>query len=174
MKTEVKRKHTESAGIVLYNRNGEVLLVQQYGRSWSCPKGHLEYEEEILETALRELKEETGIPHQFIKIEKGMHSYTRDSRYGPPETKTIYLLPARLTQQMDNLALRSDEKAITDYKWVNHYDLYRLASRRWAPTAPRIDLCKEDAMAIIKTLGIMLEHTVPYPMHWAIKQFILK
>ena len=54
-------KKTESAGGVVLNKKGEVLIVNQYGNSWSLPKGHIEEGEEILEAAKREIYEESGI-----------------------------------------------------------------------------------------------------------------
>lgn len=172
--TEVKS--TESAGVVLFNRNGEVLLVEQYGKAWSCPKGHLENREDITSAALRELKEETGIPAQFIRIymaEDGgdddlIYSYTRESRYGLPETKTIHLIPAVLVQAMDNLALCSEDDAITDYKWLSHWEIAKFL-KPWHIGREDIDLCKEDARAILKTLNLMLENKIPLHLQWAIK-----
>ena len=51
---------THSAGGVIVNR-GKVVIVNQKGRSWSLPKGHIDTGENKLETAQREIAEETGI-----------------------------------------------------------------------------------------------------------------
>lgn len=64
MKTE--RQH--SAGGVVVRRaadaggEGEVLLIAlKGGRRWQLPKGHVEGDETVAETAVREVREETGV-----------------------------------------------------------------------------------------------------------------
>jgi bis(5'-nucleosidyl)-tetraphosphatase len=54
-------RRTESAGGIVLNKKGQVLVVSQHGRSWSLPKGHLESGERPLEAAIREIYEESGI-----------------------------------------------------------------------------------------------------------------
>ncbi|MFC6617357.1 NUDIX domain-containing protein [Deinococcus radiophilus] len=49
------------AGGVVLNRRGEVLLVRYRSGGWTFPKGHLEAGETPLQTALREVHEETGV-----------------------------------------------------------------------------------------------------------------
>lgn len=68
-------KETQSAGAVVINEAGQVLLVEQRGNVWSLPKGHLEENETALEAAERELREETGIT-RFQKL-KELGSYKR-------------------------------------------------------------------------------------------------
>ncbi|GIW22171.1 MAG: hydrolase [Candidatus Sericytochromatia bacterium] len=54
-------KKTYSYGGVVLNKENKVLVVSQYGTSWSLPKGHQEENELPLETAKREIFEESGI-----------------------------------------------------------------------------------------------------------------
>lgn len=54
-------KRTESAGGIVLNKKGQVLVVSQHGRSWSLPKGHLDPGEKPLEAAIREIYEESGV-----------------------------------------------------------------------------------------------------------------
>lgn len=57
-------KINNSVGIVLFcrfPRSVKYLLVKQHQGHWGFPKGHIEKGEEKLDTAKRELKEETGI-----------------------------------------------------------------------------------------------------------------
>ena len=54
-------KQTESAGGVVVNLKGEILVVSQHGKSWSLPKGHLDPGEDALSAAQREVYEESGI-----------------------------------------------------------------------------------------------------------------
>ena len=66
---------THSAGGVVLNKKGQVLVVNQRGKSWSLPKGHLEKNEDVLTAARREIHEESGLA-DLILI-KPLGSYTR-------------------------------------------------------------------------------------------------
>ena len=86
--------HTESAGGVVVNAEGLVLLVSQHGTSWSLPKGHLEGGESPLEAARREIHEETGVTR--LEFVRPLGSYSRhrlgaDGGVDESELKTIHL-----------------------------------------------------------------------------------
>lgn len=66
---------THSAGGILLNPFAEIAVVNQKGRSWSLPKGHLNQEEDCLTAAFREIQEETGI-HQLTYLQHLGH-YSR-------------------------------------------------------------------------------------------------
>ncbi len=56
----------ESAGVVVLKEDGcddypSMLLVEQYGKTWSVPKGHARDKESYYRCAFRELYEETGL-----------------------------------------------------------------------------------------------------------------
>ncbi len=58
-------RHEKSCGAIVYRKshgNIEVLLIRHKGSGhWSFPKGHMEIGESEIETAVREIKEETSI-----------------------------------------------------------------------------------------------------------------
>ena len=58
------QKREKSCGAIIFRKEKgeiELLLLRLIDAShWSFPKGHVEYEETEIETALREIKEETG------------------------------------------------------------------------------------------------------------------
>jgi ADP-ribose pyrophosphatase YjhB (NUDIX family) len=86
--------HTESAGGVVVNPEGRVLLVSQHGTSWSLPKGHLEAGETPLEAARREIREESGVSR--LELVRPLGSYSRhrlgaDGGEDGSELKTIHL-----------------------------------------------------------------------------------
>lgn len=66
---------TKTAGGVVLNNLGEVLVVSQNGDSWSLPKGHIDEGEEPVESAKREIKEESGI--SSVNLVKELGSYER-------------------------------------------------------------------------------------------------
>src|SRR5580692_10422061 len=66
---------SKSAGGVVLNKRGQVLIVNQRGKSWSLPKGHIEKGEEPLAAARREIYEESGLSD--LKYIKPLGSYER-------------------------------------------------------------------------------------------------
>lgn len=72
-------KKTRSAGGVVLNSKGEVLIVNQKGTSWSLPKGHVESNEDKLQAAKREIYEESGVK-KLVLIKK-LGSYKRYKKY---------------------------------------------------------------------------------------------
>lgn len=65
----------ESAGGIIINKLGEVLIVLNDTGSWQFPKGTVEKGERYLDTALREIKEETGLSD--LELIKKLPKYTR-------------------------------------------------------------------------------------------------
>ncbi len=72
-----KNPVTQSAGGVIVNPKGQVVVVSQYGTSWSLPKGHIEKGENPLDAAKREILEETGIEAQALTYVSDLGSYSR-------------------------------------------------------------------------------------------------
>ena len=56
--------------------NGKVLLIQHLKGHWDIPKGQMEAGETEQETALREVKEETGVDVEIISDKKSTLEYT--------------------------------------------------------------------------------------------------
>ena len=89
MKKEIK-KTVNAGGIVRKKIDGKVFIVltrDSRKHVWILPKGHLEDGETIEETALREVKEETGL--DLIEIVKKLGVKERLSFIGD-ELKTIH------------------------------------------------------------------------------------
>ena len=66
---------THSAGGVVINKEGKILVVNQRGSSWSLPKGHIDPKEEQVHAAKREIYEETGIKN--LVLIKKLGTYKR-------------------------------------------------------------------------------------------------
>lgn len=112
-------KSTETAGGVVVNPEGKVLVVSQQGKSWSLPKGHIEAGEDQLSAARREIYEEAGITD--LTLIKSLGSYQRhkishdgdgDDR---SELKTLYFFLFTTTQ----IELRPVDKSNPEARWVN-------------------------------------------------------
>ena len=108
----------KSCGFVLFHSEDFLLIqhaVKLGGRGhWDFPKGHIEGSETELETATRELEEETGI-RDFRLLddfkEKISYNIHIDSKIIPKEV--IFFLAESLTKKV---RLSSEHQ---NYKWLN-------------------------------------------------------
>lgn len=83
MKTlKSKIPFNKAGGGLVYNTKGEVLFIFRGGK-WDLPKGGIEKGEEIEETAMREVEEETGVNQLRItkKLQKTYHIFKRNGVY---------------------------------------------------------------------------------------------
>ncbi|MFH0905318.1 MAG: NUDIX domain-containing protein [bacterium] len=81
---------SESAGGVIVNEVGEVAIVFTHTNSWQLPKGTVEAGEEYLQTAKREIEEETGITE--LTYIKSYPPYARMSGGGDRLIAIYYFL----------------------------------------------------------------------------------
>jgi ADP-ribose pyrophosphatase YjhB (NUDIX family) len=110
-------KHTESAGGIVLNNSGQVLVVSQHGTSWSLPKGHIEAGEDHLAAARREIHEESGVTQLEYVRDLGSYQRHRISRTGgddASELKTIHMFLFKTTQE----ALRPIDPENPEARWV--------------------------------------------------------
>lgn len=110
-------RNTKSAGGVVLNTNGDVLVVSQHGTSWSLPKGHVEEGEDAMAAARRETQEESGI--SSLEYIKDLGSYQRykiskDGGDDQSELKTIIIFLFRTNQ----LELKPIDPENPEARWV--------------------------------------------------------
>jgi ADP-ribose pyrophosphatase YjhB (NUDIX family) len=93
---------TMSAGGVVINPKGEVLVVNQNGNSWSLPKGQIDEGETALRAARREIFEESGVTELNLIKELGTYTRYRIGKGGmgenTSEMKTIIMFLFHTTQ----------------------------------------------------------------------------
>jgi 8-oxo-dGTP pyrophosphatase MutT (NUDIX family) len=72
----------KAGGGLVFNKKGEVLFILRNGK-WDLPKGGIERDEEIADTAMREVEEETGVDKLEIakKLQKTYHIFKRNGKY---------------------------------------------------------------------------------------------
>ena len=107
-------REVDAAGGLVSNRRGDYLLIQRSGL-WDLPKGHREADEDIRETALREVQEETGVDQLELRdlICVTDHCYLRSGVWHLKHTwwyDMLYTDPVNLTPQR--------EEDITRAAWV--------------------------------------------------------
>ncbi len=122
---EIKSRETKSAGGVVLNPKGEVLVVSQHGNSWSLPKGHIEAGEVALVAAKREIYEESGVTElEFVK-DLGTYQRHRISKLGTDdvsELKTITLFLFTTAQT----SIKPVDPENPEARWVSVDDVVNL------------------------------------------------
>lgn len=82
-------KQEKSCGCIVMNEKNEILLVHHNDGHWDLPKGHMEAGETEIETAIREVKEETNID---VEVNE---RYRYTTKYSPKENvmkEVVYFL----------------------------------------------------------------------------------
>lgn len=72
----------KAGGGVVFNEEGKVLFIKRSGK-WDLPKGGVEKYEDIEDTAVREVEEETGVGQLKVikKLPKTYHVFKRNGKY---------------------------------------------------------------------------------------------
>ena len=96
------------------------LLILQTNNFWSLPKGHMEPFESEQETALRELKEETGLSAVLCPGFREMVSYPMSGG----RTKQVVFFPGRVSGEV---SLQASEAV--DFRWVSLEEAKKLLHR---------------------------------------------
>lgn len=104
----------DAAGGLVRNADGQYLLILRNG-IWDLPKGKREKGEDVAQTAIREVMEETGIPApeegQLICVTD--HTYRRDGQF---VLKHTHWYAMRLTQPCSTKP--QTEEGITQTAWI--------------------------------------------------------
>lgn len=102
-----------AAGGMVFNEKNEILFIHRNGK-WDLPKGKMEKKENIEETALREVEEETGVKNlEIVKpIQITYHIFKRSGKYKLKETHWFEMK----TNYTGNLVPEESEN-ITKAKW---------------------------------------------------------
>jgi len=145
---------TSCGGVVIFR--GKILLLYKNVRNkyegWVLPKGTVEDNEDFEETAIREVKEETGVNASIIKyvgkshynfnitgdtVRKAVHWYlmSADSYYSKPQKEEYFMDSGYYKfHEAYHLLRFPNEKQILEVAWDEYNDLKRQnlwASRKY-------------------------------------------
>ncbi len=113
---------TKSAGGVVINSKGEILVVNQDKTSWSLLKGHIENNESALKAAKREIHEETGIDQ--LELIRKLGDYQRSRLDDQSELKKITMFLFKT----DMNAIKPIDSNNPEVRWVKKEEVAELLS----------------------------------------------
>lgn len=110
----------KSCGALVCHRDGEklkiLILKHKLGGHWSFPKGHVENGETEQETALREVREETGLDIRLLSNYREVVSYSPKPGV---EKDVVYFLG----YAEDGRTVMQEEE-VSEIRWVNVSDAH--------------------------------------------------
>lgn len=108
----------KACGAVIYKYEEDelkFLLIKQTNDVWGFSKGHVEENEEEIETALREIKEETNLDVEINSEYRNSIEYIIDGKNILKQV--VYFLATPKTTDV-----KKQESEIVDIKWLNFED----------------------------------------------------
>ena len=111
-------KSEKSCGAIVFNGD-EVLLIKQKPGFYGFPKGHVENMETEVETAIREVKEETNVD---IKINENLRftlNYLKDDKINK---EVVYFVATPI----NNISLKAQESEVENVFWVKKEEVQEI------------------------------------------------
>lgn len=119
-----RMRWVRAAGCVVHDDAGNMLLILRNGR-WDLPKGKVEPGETLLQAALREVEEETGIaPLPTTRYPLPIKTYHTFNLYGGWHLKQTSWFDAYVAGRKP-VGKPQDEEGITEVVWVTPDEWYR-------------------------------------------------
>jgi ADP-ribose pyrophosphatase YjhB (NUDIX family) len=117
----------KAGGGLVYNDKNEVLFIFRNGK-WDLPKGGIEKNEKLKQTAIREVEEETGIDNLIIveKLEKTYHIFKRNGRYKLKITSWY-----KMKTTCKKTPKPQENEGIECAKWIRQEDIHKLLNNSY-------------------------------------------
>ena len=130
-----KAPNVIAGGGKVYNDKGKVLFIFRNGK-WDLPKGKIENNESIEQTAIREVEEETGVKGlKIIKpLETTYHIFKRRGRY---RIKITYWF--EMQTSFDGKLIPQEKEGITKVKWLGKKKIKKAMKNSYANIKILID-----------------------------------
>ncbi len=120
-------KHEKSCGGLIYReRDGRtelLLLKHRCGGHWSFPKGHMESGETEMQTALREIREETGLT---VFLRDGFREAVEYSPKPGVKKQVVYFIGFTLNES----TLHPQEEEVSEITWMEIDRAYDMVTFR--------------------------------------------
>lgn len=103
-------KQEKSCGCIIINDKNEILLVLHNAGHWDFPKGHVKEGETEVQTAIREVKEETNID---VEVNE---KYRYTTQYSPEENvmkEVVYFLAKNINNNKE-----AQLEEVSEVEWV--------------------------------------------------------
>jgi len=117
-----------AAGGKVINSKGEILFIFRNNK-WDLPKGKAEDNESIADTAIREVKEETGIAKLVITkpLDTTYHIFKKNNTY---RLKITHWFEMKSTG--DNQLIPQIEEGIIRAEWINKSEIDKIKKKCYA------------------------------------------
>ena len=114
-----KFKREKSCGAVVYNpKKHSFLIIKMLNGNWGFPKGHTEDQETDIQTAIREVMEETGINIEILD------GFKKSIKYIPfPDVLKEVIFFIGITEE-EKVTIDKDE--IEDYMWCSYEEALKM------------------------------------------------
>lgn len=126
---------TASSWVVNKERTKLLMIYHNIYKSWAWTGGHADGETDLLETAIRELKEETGVKNVRV-LDDGIFSLESicvngHVKKGEYVGSHIHFNLTYLLEVDDNEELNIKEDENSGVKWINIDDLEHVVNEKW-------------------------------------------
>ena len=118
----------KAGGGKVINSKGEILFIFRNNK-WDLPKGKAENNENIADTAIREVKEETGIKDLTITkpLQITYHIFKKNDSY---KLKITYWF--EMKSLLENKLVPQLEEGITRAEWINPSEIEKIKKKCYA------------------------------------------
>lgn len=126
---------TASAWVVNRTKTKVLMIYHNIYKSWAWAGGHADGESNLLHTAIRELKEETGVKHVNVLKDNifsleiiCVNGHVKRGKY---VSSHVHLNLTYLLEVDENETLKMKEDENSGVKWINIEDVEKVCNEKW-------------------------------------------